>query len=154
MPGIVAGALVAHPPILLVEVGGVQSDHVRATADAMRELDGILAKVDADVAVVISPHSPSSMTSLPVRRAAHLAGDLSRFRAPQVRFEADTDVALANGLVNDGQQAGFSLIWAEESDLDHGVIVPLHSLPRTMANKHCVFLGVSGWLLYLSLIHI
>jgi MEMO1 family protein len=148
MPGIVAGALVAHPPIVLVEVGGVQSDHVRATAEAMRELDGMLARVDADVAVVISPHSPSSMTSLPVRRAAHLAGDLSRFRAPQVRFEADTDVALANDLVNDGQRAGFSLTWAEESDLDHGVIVPLHSLPRTMLNKRCVFLGVSGWLLY------
>jgi len=148
MPGIVAGALVAHPPIVLVEVGGVQSAHVRATADAMRELDSILAKVDADVALVVSPHSPSSMTSLPVRRAAHLAGDLSRFRAPQVRFEADTDVALANGLVVDGQQAGFSLIWAEQSDLDHGVVVPLHSLPRTMANKRCIFLGVSGWLLY------
>lgn len=148
MPGIVAGALVAHPPILLIEVGGVQSERVRATADAMRELDGMLAGVDADVAVVISPHSPSSMTSLPVRRTAHPTGDLGRFRAPQIRFEAETDIALASGLVVDGQRAGFSLIWAEESDLDHGVIVPLHSLPRTMANKRCVFLGVSGWLLY------
>jgi MEMO1 family protein len=147
MPGIVAGALVAHPPILLVEVGGVQSDRLRATAEAFRRLDGILSVVDADVVVVISPHSPSSMTSLPVRRAAHLAGDLSRFHARQIRFEAETDVALANALVVDGQRAGFSLIWAEQSELDHGVIVPLHSLPRTMANKPCVFLGVSGWLL-------
>src|SRR5438445_4360238 len=140
MPGIVAGALVAHPPILLVEVGGVQSERVRATAEAMRELDGILAAVDAQVAVVISPHSPSSMTSLPVRRAAHLAGDLGRFRAPQIRVEADTDTALASSLVLDGQRAGFSLIWAEEGDLDHGVIVPLHSLPRTSPGKHCVVL--------------
>jgi MEMO1 family protein len=145
MPGIVAGALVAHPPILLVEVGGVQSERVRATADAMRELDGVLATVTADVALVISPHSPSSMMSLPVRRTAHASGDLGRFRAPQIRVEADTDSALANNLVLDGQRAGFSLIWAEEGDLDHGVIVPLHSLPRTMAGKRCVFLGVSGW---------
>jgi len=148
MSGIVAGALVAHPPILLAEVGGVQSDRVRATAEAFRELDGILAQVDADVAVVISPHSPSSMTSLPVRRAARPAGDLSRFHAPQVRVEAETDTALVNGLVVDGQRAGFSLIWAEESDLDHGVVVPLHSLRRTMANKRCVFLGVSAWPLH------
>jgi len=145
MPGIVAGALVAHPPILLVEVGGVESARVRASAEAMRELDAIFATVEADVAVVISPHSPSSMTSLPVRRRSHLVGDLSRFRAPQIRFEADTDIELANRLVIEGQQAGFSLIWAEEGELDHGVVVPLHSLPRTMANKRCVFLGVSGW---------
>ena len=145
MPGIVAGALVAHPPILLVEVGGIESARVRASAEAMRELDGMLAMVDADVAVVISPHSPSSMTSLPVRRRLHLVGDLGRFRAPQIRFEADTDIELANRLVAEGQRAGFSLIWAEEGELDHGVVVPLHSLPHTMANKPCVFLGVSGW---------
>lgn len=145
MPGFVAGALVAHPPILLAEVGGAQSERVRATADAMRELDGILSRVDAALAVVISPHSPSSMTSLPVRRAAHAGGDLSRFRAPQVRVEAEVDVALAAALVVDGQGAGFSLTWAEETELDHGVVVPLHFLRRTMANKRCIFLGVSGW---------
>ena len=145
MSGFVAGALVAHPPILLAEVGGAQSERVRATADAMRELDGILSTVDATLAVVVSPHSPSSMTSLPVRRAAHAAGDLSRFRAPQVRVAAQVDVALAAALVVDGQRAGFSLTWAEETELDHGVVVPLHALPRTMADKRCIFLGVSGW---------
>src|ERR1700682_2777649 len=148
MSGFVAGALVAHPPILLAEVGGAQSGRVRATADAMRELDGILSTVDAALAVVISPHSPSSMTSLPVRRAAHAAGDLSRFRAPQIRFEGQVDVALAAALVADGQRAGFSLTWAEETELDHGVVVPLHSLVQTMANKRFIFLGVSGWPLH------
>jgi MEMO1 family protein len=148
MSGFVAGALVAHPPILLTEVGGAQSQRVRATADAMRELDGMLSRVEAELAVVISPHSPSSMTSLPVRWAAHVAGDLSRFRAPQVQVEPQVDAALAAALVIDGQRAGFSLTWAEETDLDHGVVVPLHSLPRTMANKRCIFLGVSGWPLH------
>ncbi len=148
MSGFVAGALVAHPPILLTEVGGAQSERVRATADAMRELDAILSAVDAALAVVVSPHSPSSMTSLPVRRSAHAAGDLARFRAPQIRVEAEVDVRLAAALVVDGQRAGFPLTWAEETELDHGVVVPLHSLARTMANKRCIFLGVSGWPLY------
>jgi AmmeMemoRadiSam system protein A len=121
---------------------------VRTTADAIRKLDGILSTVDATLAVVVSPHSPSSMTSLPVRRAARAFGDLSRFRAPQVHVEAQVDVMLAAALVADGQRAGFSLTWAEETDLDHGIVVPLHSLPRTMANKRCIFLGVSGWPLH------
>jgi AmmeMemoRadiSam system protein A len=145
MPGIVAGALVAHPPILLAEVGGAQSQRVRATADALRELDGILSSMEADLAVVISPHSPSSMTSLPVRRGANAGGNLARFRAPNVQVMAQVDVALATALIADGQRAGFSLTWAEETELDHGVVVPLHSLPRTMTNKRCIFLGVSGW---------
>src|SRR5438876_1933129 len=111
----------------------------------MRELDVLLAGHPADLAIVISPHSPSSMTSLPVRHAAHVAGDLARFRAPQVRVEAIVDTALVTALVGDAQRAGFALTWAEESDLDHGVVVPLYSLPKAMANKRCVFLGVSGW---------
>src|ERR1700726_1386775 len=144
MPGIVAGALVAHPPILLAEVGGAHSQRVRTTSDALRELDGILSSIEADLAVVISPHSPSSMTSLPVRRGANAGGNLARFRAPNVQGRAQVDVDLATALITAGQQAGFSLIWAEETELDHGVVVPLHSLPRTMTNKRCIFLGVSG----------
>jgi MEMO1 family protein len=148
MPGIVAGALVAHPPILLAEVGGAQSERVRATAGALRELDGILSAVDADLAVVISPHSPSSMTSLPVRRGANAGGNLARFRAPHVQVAAQVDVVLADALIADGRRAGFSLIWAEETELDHGVVVPLYSLQKTMANKRCIFMGVSGWPLH------
>src|SRR6202158_4142402 len=126
MPGIVAGALVAHPPILLVEGGGAQSQRVRATADALRELDGILSAVEADLAVVISPHSPSSMTSLPVRRGANAGGNLARFRAPNVQVQAQVDVGLAAALIADGNRAGFSLTWAEQTEIDHGVRVPLH----------------------------
>ena len=145
MSGIVAGALTAHPPILLPEVGGAESQRVQATAHAMQELDAILMAAPATLAIVISPHSPSSMTSLPVRRATRVGGDLARFRAPQVRVEAEVDLDLASKLVADGQRAGFALTWAEDSELDHGVVVPLHLLPRTMKSKHCVFLGVSGW---------
>src|SRR6202035_860907 len=54
IPGFLAGALVAHPPILLTEVGGPQSERVRATADAMRRLDGILSAGDAPLVVVSS----------------------------------------------------------------------------------------------------
>src|SRR5438309_164393 len=110
MPGIVAGALVAHPPILLAEVGGVQSERVHATADALHQLDGMLSMVDADLAVVISPHSPSSMTSLPVRRGANAGGNLARFRAPHIQVAAQVDVVRADALIADGRRAGFSLI--------------------------------------------
>jgi aromatic ring-opening dioxygenase LigB subunit len=73
---------------------------------------------------------------------------LARFRAPHVQVAAQVDVVLADALLSDGRRAGFSLIWAEETDLDHGVVIPLHSLRKTMANKRCIFMGVSGWPLH------
>src|SRR3989442_4439797 len=99
---------------MLKEVGGLESQRVHATAQAMRELDVLLAGHRADVAVVISPHSPSSMTSLPVRHSAHLAGDPARFRAPQVRAEASVDTGLVNDLVGDAQRARYAVALAEE----------------------------------------
>jgi AmmeMemoRadiSam system protein A len=145
VPGIVAGALVPHPPILLADVGGAQSQQLRATAAALSELDRALSLIDADLAVVISPHSPSSMTSLPVRRGAVATGNLAQFRAPQVEVTAQVDTKLADALIADGRRSGFSLTWAEDTELDHGVVVPLYSLPKTMATKRCIFMGVSGW---------
>lgn len=145
MSGIVAGALVAHPPILLTEVGGSESRRVHATIEAMRALDQQLAPLRPDRAIVVSPHSPSSMTELPVRQGRRASGDLGRFRAPQVRFEAEVDGPLAASLVDDGRRAGFALTRSDDYDLDHGVVVPLRLLPETMTGVRCVFLGVSGW---------
>src|SRR3989442_15975237 len=119
MPGIVAGALVAHPPILLSEVGGAQSQRVRATADALRELDGMLSMVDADLAVVISPHSPSSMTSLPVRRGANAGGDPARFRAPHAQGGGQGHVLLADALLPEGRRARVPFIWGGGTRADH-----------------------------------
>src|SRR5207244_13250328 len=96
----------------------------------MRDLDVLLAGHRADVAVVISPHSPSSMTSLPVRHAAHLSGDLARFLAPQVRVEARRHTALVSTLVGDCQRGGYWLAWAEGGDLDDECVGALCYWPR------------------------
>ena len=56
MPGIVAGALCAHPPILLTEVGRLESQRVRTTAQAMRELDVLLAS--GDLSHRLTPNAP------------------------------------------------------------------------------------------------
>ena len=145
MPGIVAGALVAHPPILLPEVGGDESQRVRATAQAMHELDGMLSSIAAETMIVVSPHSPTSFTSIPVRRSAIVTGDLGRFRAPHVRLEARVDTELAETVLQAAPRDGFSLSWSDDGELDHGVVVPLCSLPRTFDAKRCLVLGVSGW---------
>jgi AmmeMemoRadiSam system protein A len=145
MSGIVAGALVAHPPILLPEVGGSESQRVSASAAALRRLDQQLAEQAATHILMVSPHSPSSPDRIPVRRGTWARGDLSRFRAPQVGVEVRVDHEASAALVRAAGDAGFPLSWTDDPELDHGLVVPLHFLERTREDKLFTFLGISGW---------
>jgi aromatic ring-opening dioxygenase LigB subunit len=148
LAGIVAGALVAHPPVLIPDVGGLDSERVIGTANALRALDDALATAPADLIILASPHSPASAIQVSVRRAPLATGDLTRFRAPQIAVEARVDVGIARQLVSEAPAAGFALAWNDEAGLDHGVVVPLYFLERTRGGKPCVFLGTSGWPLH------
>lgn len=145
MPGIVGGALVAHPPILLPAVGGTRSGLVDATFKAMHQLDASLAGSAADLVIMASPHSPVDASRILFRRPRHVFGDLSRFRAGQVRLELELDVALATGIVESANEAGFPAAWAEDGELDHGVVVPLSILEKTRAGRPFVLIGICGW---------
>lgn len=145
MPGVIAGALVAHPPILLPEVGESMSSQVAATVAAIRRLDATLASQPADLVILCSPHSPAAAVALPMRAGSSAQGDLSRFRAPQVRISLDLDVTASRRLFEAAVAADFPMTWAEEEPLDHGVVVPLHYLERTRAGKPFVLLGLAGW---------
>ena len=145
MPGIVAGALVAHPPVLIPEVGGERAREVSATHSSLRRLDEDLSRTAAGLVIMMSPHSPSSQQSIPLRHAARAAGDLGRFGAPQVRVVVDIDLEAAEDLVASAGAAAFPLSWSDEAALDHGVVVPLHLLPRTRAERRFILFGLSDW---------
>lgn len=147
MSGIVAGALIAHPPILLSEVGDGASAQVAATVAAIRRLDATLAAQPADLVVLCSPHSPAAAVALPIRVGSHAAGTLGRFHAPQVRVSVDLDASTSGRLFEAARAAGFPTTWAEDEPLDHGVVVPLHFLERTRASKPFVLFGLAGWAL-------
>ena len=145
MPGIVAGALVAHPPILLHEVGGTESDRLAATTAAFAALDASLAACLADTIILVSPHGPAAQDDLPVRLVPRASGHLARFGAPRVALDLPVDLDLAHELIRAARGAGFRLTPWDDRGLDHGTIVPLWLLPETRAGKRFVFLGVSGW---------
>jgi AmmeMemoRadiSam system protein A len=145
MTGIVAGALIAHPPILLSEVGNGASLRVAATVAAIRRLDATLAAQPADLVVFCSPHSPAAAVALPIRAGASAAGSLARFHAPQVRITVDLDATISRRLFDAAPGAGFPAAWADDEPLDHGVVVPLHFLERTRASKPFVLFGLAGW---------
>jgi AmmeMemoRadiSam system protein A len=145
VPGIVAGALLAHPPVLVPEVGGARAAQVTATRTAFERLDATLSQVPGDLLIVISPHSPVGLEHVLVRSRARLSGNLGRFGAPQVGVTMDIDVSLTGALVTAAGAAGFPLARTDAVELDHGVVVPLHLLPRTREHRQGVVLGIAGW---------
>jgi MEMO1 family protein len=120
------GCICPHPPLLIPAIGGDHRDQVRATVEAMERL---AAEVSADLAVVISPHTPGLATAVAVRTPATLAGDFGAFRCPEVGVEIDNDLEFVDRLLERAaRDGGLAFDALDDERLDHGVLVPLFFL--------------------------
>ena len=90
---------VPHPPIIIPEVGGSNLADADATVRSMSALRERAAALDPDTIVLLSPHSPLARSQMGVSMAAKYKGSLAYFRAPQVRVDAEGDVALAETIM-------------------------------------------------------
>lgn len=126
--GVVGAALVPHPPIVLPEVGGADSDRVSATRTAMGELARWIASLKVDTLVLIDPHGPALRGEIPMAYAHRAAGNLAQFRAPDVAVDWPVDTAFTRELASSCAEAGIpvrSVDRGEVLQLDHGAVVPL-----------------------------
>jgi len=128
-----------HPPILILEVGGAESQKVAATAEAMLEMAGRLKKSDAETIVLITPHGPLFYDAVALLSAKILEGSLARFGAPGVRFAYQNDMQLLAAIELEADKAGIRTVLLDErsaaayglsAGLDHGALVPLYFLAK------------------------
>ena len=128
-----------HPPIVVPEVGGDNSEKVEATQQALLEMGRRIKGSGAETVVIISPHAPIFQDVVGINMTPVLKGDLSVFLASSISFELKNDLALV-GEINE-QAAGLGLRVVELTgdmerqyritlDLDHGTIVPLYFLRK------------------------
>jgi len=136
-------AIVPHPPIMVAEVGRGEEAKVQATRDSMQALAGKLQEMQPDTLVVITPHGTlfSDVITLPAEST--LAGDLSRFRAPQVRLEYERDRELGELVLRCAAERGIPVHPLDGNlakrlgislALDHGIVAPF-SFFRDLAPK-------------------
>lgn len=120
---------VPHPPIIIPEVGGSNLADADATVRSMSALRERAAVLDPDTIVLLSPHSPLARSQMGVSMAAKYKGSLAYFRAPQVRVDAEGDVALAETIMQRAAAHGLpvteTVAREDVFDLDHGAMVPL-----------------------------
>lgn len=81
---IVFAGIVPHPPILVPEIGGEESQKVEATKRAYDKIATSLAAVEPDVLIVVSPHMMHYPHLFTVCGMSDLAGSFEAFGHPEM----------------------------------------------------------------------
>jgi AmmeMemoRadiSam system protein A len=153
MQSIVFAGFFPHPPIVVPEVGGRETDKVAATAAAMAELSERIKQSGARLLVVISPHGPSFRDAVAIFGTESLSGSLARFGAPQVNYNFPNALEAVQAIAAAAESAGQPVMVIDgksarryniDSALDHGALVPLYFLSRAGIRMPLVHLTFSS----------
>lgn len=149
-------ALFPHPPIMLPEVGGDESDRVRKSAVAAEAAAQFLLQKNPTSVVIITPHGPAFQDAVGINVSPVLRGGLAAFGAPEVAVSFETNSLLVQNIIKQCERLGVSLAVLDEPmaqqyrfslQLDHGAVIPLHYLSRAGFRGQVVHLSV-GFLSY------
>lgn len=147
MSGIIFGAIVPHPPIIVPEVGKGEERRTAATIKAMGHLAGKLAGCNPQTLVIISPHGQIMPEAMGVAKAEVLTGNLRSWGAADSDHSFKNDSDLIAALEKEAKEAGVPLksIGGKSYQLDHGVMVPMYFLSKKVQDVAIVPLTYS-WL--------
>lgn len=153
MGKIVSAYIVPHPPILVPEVGRGEENRASATLKAMEKVSEEISGIKPATIIVTSPHAPMFQDFIHLSVTPHLAGDLGRFDAPQVKLEFENNTGLVDGIIRNGNAEGIYCGGLEPSlarkykiakELDHGVTVPLFFISREYRAFKLVHISIAG----------
>lgn len=127
------GALVPHPPIIIKEIGGRETEKASSTVSAMSRLAERIAELAPETVLIFSPHGPVFRDGLAIRGGERLRGDLRRFGS-SLSWEWENDRELVFSIIEEARKEGVPCLAITEEgaieyripgELDHGVLVPL-----------------------------
>ena len=149
-------ALFPHPPIMLKEVGGAESLHVRETVTAAEAAARFLQERNPSTVVVMTPHGPAFRDAVGVNVSPVLKGNLAAFGAAEVSVSFETNSLLVQNILKQSRRLGVSMLPLDTESaerhrfslqLDHGAVIPLHYLNKAGFRGQVVHLA-SGFLSY------
>ncbi|MDN5293782.1 MAG: hypothetical protein PWQ31_1087 [Eubacteriales bacterium] len=149
---VVLAGIAPHPPIMVPEVGGVEAEKVIASRRAMAEMARLLQETQPETVVLISPHSTVFADGVAINGLSEVEGDLSYFRAPQVRLKFSVDRELAAEVAAEARELGVTVAVLDREkarrlradlSLDHGMMVPLYFLQQGMGNARLLPVAMS-----------
>lgn len=132
-------ALIApHPPIIVPEVGGKEGlKPVEKTVNAMLKVSLEASKTEPEVIIIITPHGPVYPDAVNVRipDSGKLSGSFWQFQASGVQMDFESDNDLAKKIIDSCSQDGIRLLEVEDDNLDHGALVPLYYVTKSLHKK-------------------
>jgi len=132
-------AICPHPPVLIPQIGKEQSKKVEKTRLAMEKLALICKKKKPKTLIVISPHGLVYPDRINLCGMSPLYGNFSFFGAPEISFWFENNLPLASEIDQKANQQGLNTLLYHNGQnfyvLDHGTLVPLFFLSKTLNPK-------------------
>jgi AmmeMemoRadiSam system protein A/AmmeMemoRadiSam system protein B len=143
---VLAAFAVPHPPLIIPEVGGAQTEEVAETIKAYEAVAKEIHSLNPDTVVITSPHSVMYMDYFHISPGSSASGSFSRFNAPKVKFSTEYDQLLVDEISREARNSGIPAGTKGERDrsLDHATMIPLYFLKREMPDTQIVRIGLSG----------
>ncbi|HEY8392692.1 MAG TPA: AmmeMemoRadiSam system protein A [Capillibacterium sp.] len=150
---LVYGALVPHPPIILEEIGGAETKKAVRTVEAMENLARRLAAANPETLLIFSPHGPVFRDGLAIRGGKRLKGDLAQFGAAKT-WEWEVDQELSRAILAETEKENLPCVelgsedffrYGIDSELDHGVLVPLSFLADAQVRLVATGMSLLPW---------
>jgi len=135
-----------HPPLAVPAVGRGEEKKIQNTLNAFDEAAKEIAELAPETIIFITPHNVIYGDYFHISPGKGAKGDLSRFNASDVRFEASYDIQLADEIISFAERISIPAGYLGEKDksLDHGVTVPLWFLNQRYKNYQMIRISQSG----------
>lgn len=140
-----------HPPILLPEIGKGEEEKAAATIRGIKDMALKIAKAKPKTIVCITPHGNVFQDGVSLLYKKTLTGNFAAFGAPQITMEKECDQALLDNLNQSmGEHECYSIFindktaqeYAIETQLDHGVMVPLSFVDKVYPHYRIVHITI------------
>lgn len=137
--GVVSCYLMPHPPIMVKEVGGGETEKVASSIAACESAGRRIKDLAPDTVVIISPHGPVFQDAVCIYDFP-LKGSLSSFGAPGVKMEFEADEELKEEIIKRASERNLPAVkssgvnisrYGIKETLDHGVLVPMYFITKS-----------------------
>ena len=144
---IVKAYTLPHPPLAIPAIGkGKDSKEIKDTLSAINVVTEEIAAIAPETIIYVTPHSTIYFDYFHISPGKSATGDMGRFGAPQVRFETRYDEELISEISHIAEQNSIhaGTKGERDSNLDHGVTVPMWFINQKYANYKSIRVSQSG----------
>lgn len=143
---LVFSSITPHPPIMLPEVGGAETQKVKQSVEAMQKLSAGFQAARPELVFLISPHSFWLADKFVLSCNAVMKGDMGAFGVPQVtqtftganEFAVELKAKLSENFPLEPYVGQGAFL-----ELDHATMVPLYYLANAYKNFKLLVAGFS-----------